>query len=219
MSGNYSGQKPTLILAGQRAAFTKALQAYGMTDDEDRKRVAALKMAEIIKRAPAKNFTQEQVTQGADIPSDVLALVRNGDSVAEGSEALSEDPDRLVNELQQTVDTSDQTTLGRGTQHVYAYGYHCAPDRLKVGRTDGDVVTRVARQISTSTPDKPRILLVIRTEDCRGLEMAIQGILRMRKRQVIGGGDEWYVTSRDELIDIYKTAVGDAGHGNHDPGL
>ncbi len=52
------------------------------------------------------------------------------------------------------------------------------------------------------------ISLIIRSKDCRGLEMAMQGFLRVRGRQVFGGGDEWYLTSRDELIDIYNSVMG-----------
>ena len=37
--------------------------------------------------------------------------------------------------------------------------------------------------------------------------MAMHGFLRVRGRQVIGGGDEWYLTSRDELIHIYKAVM------------
>ncbi len=38
--------------------------------------------------------------------------------------------------------------------------------------------------------------------------MAMHGFLRVRGRKIVGGGDEWFVTSRDELIDIYKAAMG-----------
>jgi len=34
VSATFSGQQSKLNLAGQRAAFTKALQAHGMTEDE-----------------------------------------------------------------------------------------------------------------------------------------------------------------------------------------
>jgi hypothetical protein len=29
-------------------------------------------------------------------------------------------------------------------------------------------------------------------------------VLEFRKRKVAGGGDEWYLVTRDELIQIYK---------------
>jgi hypothetical protein len=70
------------------------------------------------------------------------------------------------------------------------------------------VIDRIARQISTGTPDKPALLLVIRTDDCTSLERAMQGVLEVRGRKVIGGGDEWYFVTRDELVQVYKMIVG-----------
>jgi hypothetical protein len=197
----------TPILAGQRAAFTKALVAYSRTEDENQKRIAGLKMADIINRCKAKGFTQDQITQGADIPS-MLTLIQNAEIPGSVQEPLLEDPARLVCELQQAVDMSDQVTLDRGNQCVYAYGYRCAPDRLKEGRTDGDVITRIAGQISTGTPGQPALFLIIRTADCRGLEMAMQGALRVRGRKIAGGGDEWFLTTHDELTEIYEAIIG-----------
>jgi hypothetical protein len=192
-------------LAGQRAKFTKALADYQRTDDENKKRGAARRMAEVLTEAPANGFTEIEVTQGAEIPDEVRRLVEGG---INSNGPSSDDPDQLTEELQQTVDTSDFQETGDGNQCVYAYGYRCAPDRLKVGRSDGDVINRIARQISTGTPDKPTLVLVIRTGDCRGLEKAIQGVLQVRGRKIIGGGDEWYITTRDELLQIHTLIIG-----------
>jgi hypothetical protein len=191
-------------LAGQRAKFTKALADYQRTDDEAKKQGAERRMAEVLSEAPANGFTETEVTQGAEILDEVRRLVERG---VYSTDDTSSD-DELTEELQQTVDTSDCREAGNGNQSVYAYGYRCAPDRLKVGRSDGDVVNRIARQISTSTPDKPALVLIIRTGDCRGLEKAIQGVLRVRGRKVIGGGDEWYMTTREELIQIHNLIIG-----------
>ena len=119
-----------------------------------------------------------------------------------------EDPDQLVRLIERMVDTSDLHEEGNGDQFVYAYGYRCAPDRLKVGRCDGDVMGRVTRQIHTSTPDKPVLFLVVRTQDCRALEKAMHGVLQLRRRKVTGGGDEWYLTTRDELLELYRMING-----------
>ena len=38
---------------------------------------------------------------------------------------------------------------------LYAYGYACAPDRLKIGSTEGDNGGSHRRAVGTGTPDKP----------------------------------------------------------------
>ena len=124
------------------------------------------------------------------------------------SEASSEDPDQLVRQLEQMVDTSDLYEEGMGDQFIYAYGYRCAPDRLKVGRTDRDVIGRIARQIGTSTPEKPSLFLTIRTADCRALEKALHGVLTLRHLKITGGGEEWFRTTRDELLEICRLING-----------
>lgn len=61
---------------------------------------------------------------------------------------------------------SDVVRLGdKGLSVVYAYGYRCVPDRLKIGKTEFNTVQRIVAQISTSTPDRPVLFLEIRTHD------------------------------------------------------
>ena len=95
--------------------------------------------------------------------------------------------------------------IGEGDETVYSYGYRCAPDRLKIGSCAGDVIARVAAQISTGTPDKPVLLLTIRTHDCRALERVLHGIFRLKKKRVIGAGAEWFLATRDEVIAAYES--------------
>lgn len=102
------------------------------------------------------------------------------------------------------MDTSSVTRIGEGSGAVYAYGYACAGDRLKVGSTEVDTIQRIAAQITTSTPDKPVLLLEIRTNECRCLEKAIQSILEVRGRKILGAGTEWFKTSREEVLTIYE---------------
>jgi predicted protein tyrosine phosphatase len=67
-----------------------------------------------------------------------------------------------------------------------------------------DTVERIAQQINTSTPDKPVLLIEIKTDKCRALERAIQATLETRGRKISGGGTEWFMASRDEVLAIYK---------------
>ena len=65
--------------------------------------------------------------------------------------------------LAKAVDASNVREFGEGQQNVYVYGYDFAPDRLKVGKAEGDVVRRIASQINTGTPGKPLLYLIFRT--------------------------------------------------------
>jgi hypothetical protein len=90
---------------------------------------------------------------------------------------------------------------------VYAYGYRCAPDRLKIGLTTGDAIQRVAAQIGTGTPDRPVLRLEIRTHDCGALERAIHATLDYRGKRIDGAGREWFKTDREEIVAIYKAVA------------
>jgi hypothetical protein len=112
--------------------------------------------------------------------------------------------------LANAVDISNVRKFGEGQQHVYVYGYDFAPDRLKVGKAEGDVVRRIASQITTGSPGKPILYLIFQTDDCHNLEKALHRVLSFRQRKVAGGGDEWFHTNCGELIEIYKFCVGSA---------
>jgi len=122
--------------------------------------------------------------------------------------SVSDDPgiteEQAVKTVREIVDTLDVTKIGGGTGVVYAYGYRCCQDRIKIGSTDVDTVERIAQQINTSTPDKPVLLIEIRTNKCRALERAIQATLETRGCKVTGGGAEWFKASRDEILAIYQ---------------
>jgi hypothetical protein len=78
---------------------------------------------------------------------------------------------------------------------------------LKIGLTTGDTIQRIVTQISTGTPDRPVLLLEIRTHDCSSLERAIHAILEYRGAKIKGAGKEWFKVSRDEVVTIYRTIV------------
>jgi hypothetical protein len=105
------------------------------------------------------------------------------------------------------VDASNVIDGGAGGEFVYAYGYACCPDRLKIGATKNDVIQRIAAQINTSTPDKPILYLRIKTANCIALERAIHATLEMRYRKVQGGGTEWFKTTCEEVLSIHEFIV------------
>jgi T5orf172 domain len=192
-------------LPGQRASFTWALNQYKLAeDDEDKKEHFTKLMAKYIANAPSNGFTVEQVTQGQLYPdAEVAQYIKNPTLSAEPGITEGE----ALEQISHAVDTSDIVKLGEGPKAIYAYGYKCAPDRLKIGLTEGDVVQRIAAQISTSTPDKPILFLEIRTHDCASLEKVIHATLAYRGRKIDGGGTEWYKTSREEIVIIYQSVA------------
>jgi hypothetical protein len=186
-------------LAGQRAKFSRQRAIYYTTNDDAQRQRAIRLMAEVLADAPASGFSEEQVTQGEEVPDEV----RLPHDVQPASVA-AEDADQLVEDLQETVDSAGALETGEGGEFVYAYGYRCAPDRLKIGSCAGDPVARIAAQISTGTPDRPVLHLLIRTHDCRALERTLHGILRLHSKKVAGAGAEWFISTRDEVLAAYR---------------
>lgn len=66
-------------LAGQRAKFSRALADYRSSDEESRRSRAVQLMAEVLADAPDNGFTEDQVTQGADVPDEVRRFLANSD--------------------------------------------------------------------------------------------------------------------------------------------
>jgi T5orf172 domain len=158
-------------------------------------------MAKYIAEGRASGYTVAQITQGQKYPTAEVDAYLDDPTVANDPVLAAEQGFRVVEE---TVDTSDVVRHGDGAGFVYTYVYAALPDRLKIGSTEVDSVQRIAAQISTGTPDKPRLVLEIKTDRCRALERAIHATLEVRGRKIFGGGTEWFRASRDEIIEIYK---------------
>jgi hypothetical protein len=188
-------------LAGQRAQFTWALNQYNLSEDPETRAKFAKRMAKYIAAAPANGFAVDEVTQGQIYPSSEVTQDLNDPSVDDDPGITEEQAIRTVEEA---VDTSNVVRTGEGAGVVYAYGYRCCEDRLKVGFTEANTVQRIAAQIGTSTPDKPVLLIEIKTDQCRALERAIQATLETRGRKISGAGAEWFKAGRDEVLAIYQ---------------
>src|ERR1051325_897655 len=188
-------------LAGQKAKFVKARANYYGSDDEAVRARALRLMAEVLAWANQAAVSEAEVTQGADVPEEARRVSLSLGAAVDISDA---DAYRYEQEVKTTVDVSNVKELGNGPQCVYAYTYRSCPGLLKVGRSDVDVVTRIVNQINASTPGKPILQLLIRTNDSRSLEKALHGVLQVRDRREIGGGDEWFRTDLAELQEIYS---------------
>lgn len=106
-------------------------------------------------------------------------------------------------------------TLGRGSDQVYLYyysayklirlkdGFYDWP--CKIGWTRGRAENRVARQVKTSSPEKPVLGLVIKCGDGYLLEQALHAILRLFHKSIKGAtGDEWFLTTPEEVKNLCK---------------
>jgi hypothetical protein len=187
-------------LAGQRAQFTWALNQYYLAEDSETRSKFARRMAKYIAAAPANGFTVEEVTQGQVYPSSEIEQYIH-DPTLNDEPGITEE--QAIRTVEEAVDTTDVVRKGEGAGIVYAYGYRCCADRLKVGFTEANTVQRIAAQIGTSTPDKPVLLIEIKTDQCRALERAIQATLETRGRKIAGGGTEWFKATRDEVLAVY----------------
>jgi T5orf172 domain len=185
-----------VALSGQRTQFTWALNEYNKSDDPSVRARFVRHMAASIRNAMAGGFSRDEITRGKSYPADEVTGALSVPDVAleaDVSEAQAKET------LHNSVDSTDARRKGTGAGSVYAYGYRCAPDRMKIGYTEGDTIERIAAQIGTSTPDKPVLLFEVRTDRSRALERALHAILVYRGKKIRGGGDEWFVTSVDEI--------------------
>jgi hypothetical protein len=106
--------------------------------------------------------------------------------------------------------------IGTGAESVYVYynpndrelarlkGLDCW--ECKIGRTLGEVASRVIRQgAKTALSHPPIIGLVIRTDNAALLESALHASLRLSDRQVLDSpGAEWYFTSPGKVKEWYQ---------------
>ena len=119
---------------------------------------------------------------------------------------------RVVN----NINDADVKILGKGRESVYLYYFptyqlyckfvHEVPDfPCNIGRTTGDVTDRIRDQIGQQLPEKPKIALILKTNDCKALETEIHNMLKRRQcwldpnsgANVIG--TEWFF---DEPVDV-----------------
>ena len=127
------------------------------------------------------------------------------------------------------VDISKMRVIGRGNESVYLYYFptyeissilyskyvddsHETPIyRCKIGKTKGDPKKRVSKQIGQQLPEKARIALVIKTDNCEALETEIHDELKRRRcwldpksgDDVVG--EEWFWTNPAQVEGIFKS--------------
>ena len=108
-----------------------------------------------------------------------------------------------------------EKTIGTGKKSVYLYYYPQYRDsaefrdenvwECKIGKTiHGEVDTRIRPQ-ATGLPESPKIGLHIRTDRPKKIEDIIHDILKVRGKHIEDApGTEWFLTSPNEVEEIYK---------------
>ena len=120
---------------------------------------------------------------------------------------------------------SSPNVLGSGHEFVYLYYFPTYQKYAKlldesrypcnIGRAEADVIRRVGQQTGQQLPEKIRIALIMRTEDCRTLESKIHKELKGRKRWLDPNsntnvvGIEWFLTNPAEVKRIFRKLQGE----------
>ncbi|ALC91576.1 hypothetical protein AM500_18630 [Bacillus sp. FJAT-18017] len=123
-------------------------------------------------------------------------------------------PDEREHQPEKTKDDEVDIILGRGPSAVYLYYFpsykkNREKDKdtweCKIGKTDRDPFQRISSQASTALPEKPKVAIIIKTDNAHALELAIHNILTYRKKNLETAlGKEWFDTNPDEFFTIVQ---------------
>ena len=136
-----------------------------------------------------------------------------------GASASVEDEEEDFETLEVKPVYNIERTLGEGKELVYAYYYPSYRDLaelrnepgwpIKIGRTSSDLESRITSQVATTgVPEVPTIALVFHTDHSRWLEQYLHGALGLRRKHLVeAGGQEWFLTSPNEIEELYSFAI------------
>lgn len=108
--------------------------------------------------------------------------------------------------------------LGTGTYSVYLYYYPAYLELAllkkekfwahKIGKTEGNPLDRIKKQIGTALPEKAIIPTILKTNNPDELEKVIHHILTIRGRKKLDAqGEEWFLTCPDEITFIHDFVI------------
>jgi hypothetical protein len=138
----------------------------------------------------------------------------NGDPIP----ATAEPTPEMAEEGAPATESAAELELGAGRQLVYCFYLgiyrHEAQSRgedrwpIKIGMTTGPLDGRMAT-LKTALPDEPRLAVLIRADNAALLEKVLQGVLTLRGyKHDVSGGDEWFLTNPEEIVDLYRLVAG-----------
>jgi hypothetical protein len=122
------------------------------------------------------------------------------------------EPNEKISECE---DYATDLVLGEGDSAVYLYYLPTYQSNsksqgrntwaCKIGKTNRDPLQRIISQASTALPEKPKIAVIIKTDNPHVLEQAVHSILTYRNKQIETAlGKEWFDTSPDEFLQIVQ---------------
>ena len=100
-------------------------------------------------------------------------------------------------------------TLGKGKSSIYVYYY---PTYWRLAEYEGKElwackISRVKPQVRTEIPEPPEIKFFFKTDDPENLEQTLHNILKFRGKHIADAGKEWFMTSPNEIEEIYKNIM------------
>lgn len=115
-------------------------------------------------------------------------------------------------------ENTPQATFGQGAYSVYMYYYPTYLELAllkkekfwahKIGKTEGNPLDRIKKQVGTALPERAIIPTVLKTNNPDELEKVIHHILTIRGRKKMDAqGEEWFLTCPDEITFIYDFVV------------
>ena len=130
---------------------------------------------------------------------------------------LSDKQLKWISEEKWRIPPACQQIFGKGEGWVYLYYFDREKAEMqdqgnevwpcKVGRTKREPEKRIQEQMDEDS-DIPIIALLLGTDKPKVLERTIHGILTLRGVHLNHGqGKEWFLTSPNEVIDIYRLIV------------
>lgn len=102
--------------------------------------------------------------------------------------------------------------LGSGVGAVYLYYLPSYEEKregptwpCKIGRSDKDPLKRIINQAATALPEKPKVAVIIKTDNSIVLEQVVHNILTYRNKKInTGMGKEWFDTNPEEFLKIIQ---------------
>jgi len=190
------------------------------------------------KRNEIINFvvTQHKMRGGKDGTSDTTSCIKKALSNLQKQEmirslayGLYEATNRSEEHVLSTTKNFTEPTqankliplrsLGEGTGCVYLYYFDLYKSEAsrkgepswpcKIGLSENEASSRISQQIGTALPEIPVLALEVKTNNPSWLESAIHSVLKCRgKWHQKSPGSEWFMTSPEEVLEIYSFIAG-----------
>ena len=118
--------------------------------------------------------------------------------------------------IAEDTNVNNTKEIGSGSETVYVYYYpiyrkyallnNQSEWQCKIGMTTKNLWDRIYSQAATCFPEEPFIALIIKCDDARTIETILHKILKNKNKWLeTAPGKEWFLTSPEEVENIYNT--------------